>query len=73
MNYSPNYISFHHISLNFPFVAVKPTSVGLREKPTVMVAEHEYSLICEAWGSRPQAQLTWLRENSKFRRGKVSD
>ncbi|CAB0016635.1 unnamed protein product [Nesidiocoris tenuis] len=49
---------------------LKPTSVELLTKPIELVADEEYSISCEARGSRPQAELTWLRENRKFKRGK---
>ncbi|XP_039283024.1 LOW QUALITY PROTEIN: hemicentin-2-like, partial [Nilaparvata lugens] len=52
---------------------LKPLSVRLVNKPTVLLAEKEYSLTCEAVGSRPQAELSWLRETYKFRRGKIED
>ncbi|BES90652.1 CD80-like C2-set immunoglobulin domain [Nesidiocoris tenuis] len=50
---------------------LKPTSVELLTKPIELVADEEYSISCEARGSRPQAELTWLRENRKFKRGKM--
>lgn len=53
-------------------VAVRPSSVRLLEKPASMVAGEEILVSCSAVGSRPQAELSWFRENRKFKRGKVT-
>ncbi|XP_024081839.1 hemicentin-1-like [Cimex lectularius] len=50
---------------------LKPLEVHLLNKRSSLIADQEYSLTCQSSGSRPQAELTWLRENRKFRRGKV--
>ncbi|XP_073993878.1 nephrin-like isoform X2 [Rhodnius prolixus] len=48
---------------------LRPESVEILEKPTSLIADQEYSLTCFAKGSRPQAELTWVKENRRFRRG----
>ncbi|KAK9498254.1 hypothetical protein O3M35_004110 [Rhynocoris fuscipes] len=50
---------------------LRPETVEITEKPASIMADREYTLTCFATGSRPQAQLTWIKENKKFRRGKV--
>ncbi|KAL1114897.1 hypothetical protein AAG570_007721, partial [Ranatra chinensis] len=50
---------------------LRPISVRLTSKPETLIADQEYTIGCQAIGSRPQAEITWLRENKKFRRGKV--
>ncbi|XP_075223938.1 neural cell adhesion molecule 1-like [Lycorma delicatula] len=52
---------------------LRPLTVRLVNKPNILVAEKEYSITCEALGSRPQAELSWMRENRKFRRGKMDE
>ncbi|XP_024936549.1 nephrin isoform X2 [Cephus cinctus] len=54
-------------------VYLKPLSVKILSKPTVMEAEKEYSLTCEATGSHPRAQILWLEGNVQFHSDKVSN
>ncbi|XP_013170499.1 PREDICTED: neural cell adhesion molecule 1-like [Papilio xuthus] len=50
---------------------VKPTMVDILNKPTTLSSEKYVSLLCVSEGSRPPAQLTWYKNNRKFKRGKV--
>ncbi|KPI92379.1 Protein turtle-like A [Papilio xuthus] len=50
---------------------VKPTLVEILNKPTTLSSEKYVSLLCVSEGSRPPAQLTWYKNNRKFKRGKV--
>lgn len=54
-------------------VTVRPLTVRIFHKPRQLVADTEYVVTCEAAGSRPKAQISWYRDNRKFRRGKVRD
>ncbi|CAH2257055.1 jg11928 [Pararge aegeria aegeria] len=50
---------------------LKPTLVLIQSKPATLSSERYVSLSCVAEGSRPPAQLTWFKDNRKFKRGKV--
>ncbi|KPJ18124.1 Nephrin [Papilio machaon] len=50
---------------------LKPTFVEILNKPTTLSSEKYVSLLCVSEGSRPPAQLTWYKNNRKFKRGKV--
>jgi hypothetical protein len=63
--------SFLYSNTHFSF-SVKPLSVRLLEKPTTLIAGTQYSITCEAVGSRPQAKISWLRGKDEFQRGRVS-
>ncbi|CAH1392855.1 unnamed protein product [Nezara viridula] len=52
---------------------LRPINVELSEKPKMLVAEEEYRIQCSSLGSRPQAELTWFRENRKYKKAKVRD
>ncbi|XP_066591328.1 protein turtle homolog A-like [Prorops nasuta] len=54
-------------------VYLKPLTVKILTKPTVMEIEKDYSITCEATGSHPRAKITWLQDNNPFRSGKVMD
>ncbi|KPJ03800.1 hypothetical protein RR46_00477 [Papilio xuthus] len=51
---------------------LKPTLVEILNKPTTLSSEKYVSLLCVSEGSRPPAQLTWFKNNRKFKRGKVN-
>ncbi|KAK6621427.1 hypothetical protein RUM44_001234 [Polyplax serrata] len=51
---------------------LKPQSVRILNKPKVLSADTEYGISCESIGSRPQAEITWWRENRRFRKGRVN-
>lgn len=51
---------------------VRPISVQILQKPKQMVADEEYMVTCQVTGSRPRATVSWIRDNRKFRRGKVT-
>ncbi|KAL4709843.1 hypothetical protein ACJJTC_000330 [Scirpophaga incertulas] len=50
---------------------VRPTLVEIQNKPTTLSSERYVSLTCVSEGSRPPAQLTWYKDNRKFKRGKI--
>ncbi|XP_077301047.1 B-cell receptor CD22-like [Arctopsyche grandis] len=52
---------------------LKPISVKIQYKPTKLKADTTYTVVCEVLGSRPPAQVTWYRDNRRFRRGKITD
>lgn len=51
---------------------VRPTMVEILSKPATLSSERYVTLTCVSEGSRPPAQLTWYKDNRKFKRGKVS-
>ncbi|EEB09920.1 sidestep protein, putative [Pediculus humanus corporis] len=51
---------------------LKPLRVNILNKPKLLSADTEYAISCESVGSRPQAEITWWRENRRFRKGRVS-
>lgn len=57
---------------NVLFLAVKPTLVQILNKPTTLSSETHVSLTCVSEGSRPPAQLTWFKDNRKFKKAKVN-
>ncbi|XP_072929973.1 neural cell adhesion molecule 1-like [Epargyreus clarus] len=52
---------------------LKPTRVEILNKPVTLSSERYVSLTCVSEGSRPPAQLTWFKDNRKFKRGKIID
>ena len=56
----------------FSIFTVKPLRVNILNKPKLLSADTEYAISCESIGSRPQAEITWWRENRRFRKGRVS-
>lgn len=50
---------------------VRPLSAVILAKPQQLVANKEVTIKCEVMGSRPQAVVSWIRDNRDFRRGKV--
>ncbi|XP_041969072.1 nephrin-like [Aricia agestis] len=52
---------------------LRPTSVAITNKPATLSSERYVSLSCVAEGSRPPAQLTWFKDNRKFKRAKVTE
>lgn len=46
--------------------------VEIVNKPQTLSSEKAVNLTCVSEGSRPPAQLTWYKDNRKFRRGKVT-
>ncbi|XP_068619113.1 kin of IRRE-like protein 2 isoform X2 [Battus philenor] len=50
---------------------LKPTLVEILNKPKTLSSERYVSLLCVSEGSRPAAQLTWYKNNRKFKRGKI--
>lgn len=54
------------------FISVKPLAVKILNKPMEMISDQDYLIKCEVTGSRPLANITWLRDKREFRRGSVS-
>jgi len=54
-------------------VPVKPLTVKILSKLTVMETEKDYSIACETAGSHPRARITWIEGNETFRNGKVDN
>ncbi|KAF3429254.1 hypothetical protein E2986_00747 [Frieseomelitta varia] len=54
-------------------VYLKPLSVKILSKPTVLETEKDYSITCETTGSHPRARITWLEGNAVYHNGKVID
>lgn len=52
-------------------VPVKPLTVKILSKLTIMETEKDYSITCEVTGSHPRARVTWIEGNETFRNGKV--
>ncbi|KAG7298039.1 hypothetical protein JYU34_018804 [Plutella xylostella] len=50
---------------------LRPNLVEIVNKPASLSSERAVNLTCVSEGSRPPAQLTWYKDNRKFRRGKV--
>ncbi|CAG9136310.1 unnamed protein product [Plutella xylostella] len=50
---------------------MRPNLVEIVNKPASLSSERAVNLTCVSEGSRPPAQLTWYKDNRKFRRGKV--
>ncbi|XP_014228892.1 hemicentin-2-like [Trichogramma pretiosum] len=53
-------------------VYLKPVSVKILTKPTVMEADRDYSISCEAEGSHPSAKISWFEGHTAFNNGRVS-
>ncbi|CAA9998958.1 unnamed protein product, partial [Nesidiocoris tenuis] len=49
------------------FLAVKPLSVSILSTQSPLSAFKEYELICESYGSRPAAQVTWWKDNVELK------
>lgn len=54
-------------------VSVKPLTVKILSKLTVMETEKDYSITCETTGSHPRARITWIEGNETFQNGKVDN
>ncbi|KAG6801022.1 hemicentin-2 [Apis mellifera caucasica] len=52
-------------------VYLKPLSVKILTKPTILETEKDYSITCETTGSHPQARITWMEGNAIYHNGKV--
>ncbi|KAK5647891.1 hypothetical protein RI129_002783 [Pyrocoelia pectoralis] len=50
---------------------LRPLSVQILQKPKQMIADQDYVITCQVEGSRPRATVSWVRDNRKFRRGKI--
>uniref|UniRef100_A0A2H1WVI8 SFRICE_023342 n=1 Tax=Spodoptera frugiperda TaxID=7108 RepID=A0A2H1WVI8_SPOFR len=50
---------------------LRPTLVEILSKPVTLSSERYVTLTCVSEGSRPPAQLTWYKDNRKFKRGKI--
>ncbi|KAK2585637.1 hypothetical protein KPH14_010261 [Odynerus spinipes] len=54
-------------------IYLKPLSVKILSKPSILETEKDYSIACETAGSHPRARVSWLEGNVPFRNVKVSD
>ncbi|XP_029173199.1 nephrin-like isoform X1 [Nylanderia fulva] len=54
-------------------VYLKPLTVKILSKLTIMETEKDYSITCEATGSHPRARITWIEGNETFRNGKTME
>ncbi|XP_043483231.1 synaptogenesis protein syg-2-like [Leptopilina heterotoma] len=52
-------------------VYLKPISVKILTKPSILEAEKDYSIACECMGSHPRAKIVWLDGLLPFKSGKV--
>ncbi|XP_076284192.1 sidestep III isoform X2 [Lasioglossum baleicum] len=52
-------------------VYLKPLSVKIQSKPTILETEKDYSITCETTGSHPRARITWLEGNTVYQKGKT--
>lgn len=50
---------------------LRPNLVEILNKPVTLSSERYVTLTCVSEGSRPPAQLTWWKDNRKFKRGKI--
>ncbi|KAG7204013.1 hypothetical protein KM043_001875 [Ampulex compressa] len=54
-------------------IYLKPLSVKILSKPSILETKKNYSVRCETTGSHPRARITWLEGNTVYRNGKVRD
>ncbi|KAJ8674361.1 hypothetical protein QAD02_005623 [Eretmocerus hayati] len=54
-------------------VYLKPVSVKMLTKPTLMEADKDYSIACESAGSHPRAKITWFQEHTPISTVRVSE
>ncbi|XP_003702634.2 sidestep III [Megachile rotundata] len=54
-------------------VYLKPLSVKILSKPTILETDKDYSITCETTGSHPRARITWLTKNNVYHNGKIID
>ncbi|XP_070166329.1 protein turtle homolog A isoform X2 [Polyergus mexicanus] len=54
-------------------VYLKPLTVKILSKLTIMETEKDYSITCETTGSHPRARITWIEGNETFRNGKIME
>ncbi|XP_073950535.1 kin of IRRE-like protein 2 isoform X2 [Choristoneura fumiferana] len=52
---------------------LKPVLVEIQNKQATLSSERYVNLKCVSEGSRPAAQLTWFKDNRKFKRGKTTE
>lgn len=52
---------------------LKPQTVRILQKPYFLIANEEHTLTCEVVGSRPVAQMTWLKAERRFTRAKTTE
>ncbi|KAK0081702.1 hypothetical protein PV325_011682 [Microctonus aethiopoides] len=52
-------------------VYLKPLSVTIMSKPSILISEDTYNLTCEVTGSHPRAKVTWLEGNVEFESGRT--
>ncbi|XP_078035253.1 sidestep III isoform X2 [Augochlora pura] len=51
-------------------VLLKPLSVKILSKPSILEINKDYSIACETTGSHPRARITWLEGNTVYQNGK---
>ncbi|KOB70398.1 Turtle-like protein A [Operophtera brumata] len=52
-------------------LVMKPNMVEIQSKPATLSSERYVNLVCVSEGSRPAAQLTWYKDNRKFKSSRV--
>ncbi|OWR54783.1 turtle protein A, partial [Danaus plexippus plexippus] len=57
----------------FSLALLEKNAPVIQNKPVTLSSERYVSLSCVSEGSRPPAQLTWFKDNRKFKRGKITD
>ncbi len=53
-------------------ISVRPTSVAILQKPEHVRVGEEYALACQALGSKPPAEIVWLKNGLEVDKDKVS-
>ncbi len=51
---------------------MRPTSVNIIEKPDFVRVGEEYELVCQSLGSKPPADIIWLKDRLRVDREKVT-
>lgn len=59
--------------MTYRSIPVKPLTVKILSKLTILETEKDYSITCETTGSHPRARITWIEGNATFRNGKVDN
>lgn len=55
----------------FIFFTVKPLTAKILNKPSPLIADIQYEVMCESAGSRPPAVITWYKGKKALRKVKV--
>ena len=51
---------------------MRPQTVTIIQKPDFVRVGEEYELVCQAYGSKPAAEVTWYRGHTAIEKAKVT-